>query len=72
MDSIEEEKLQDNDFYEEITDLEREIMSYLDKTDIKRVKPEERKHSYFTKNTRSFLLPIKKSRMFLRRNKIKA
>ena len=43
-----DDKLNDEeDYYEEITDLERDIMSYLDEIDILMVKPEERKRLYF-------------------------
>ena len=58
-----------NDYYEEITDTEREIMSYLDHADIQMVKPEERKSLYFQdkKKTPTLLLPIKVSPLFRRR-----
>ena len=43
-----DDKLNDEeDDYEGITDLERDIMSYLDEIDILMVKPEERKRLYF-------------------------
>jgi GTP-sensing pleiotropic transcriptional regulator CodY len=57
-----------SDYYEQITDTEREIMSYLDIKDIHMVKPQERKSVYFQrKKTPTLLLPKKISHLFRRR-----
>jgi hypothetical protein len=70
-DKILKDKLENShvtDFYEEITDTEREIMSYFDSKDIEMVKPAERKSLYFqNKKTPTLLLPKKISHLFRRR-----